>query len=527
MERGQARGKSGQLVRFSPDNQAVAVAYGRVVKILSGGKGELLHTLDCDGGSANYLVFRDGGKHLDAFATRAKHVRWNWKSGERVGIGKATFLGYFKPFGFSRDGEKFHANGSRATLYRAGGRVEIPTGKTSICGLAMSGDGKTMATGFEDGSVKLWNVADKRLLLTFQAESFTKGVDRYPRVTDIALCRDGSVVATGMEEGGNRIRLWNIARAADGTARAVEVLPDNSHRAGIKSLRFARDGKRLMSTSIDETVRLWDVATRESLRQWRHCYSAAMSADGTMLAVNQWDHILVTRILNIRDIKQTKILDSVPSRSGAAISPDGKWLAYTNTNTPATIILHDILAKKLAGQVDWKATSPNLLAFSPDSRSLAFVASDGAICVGDMTSRKHRLLAKAPANYIALKFSPDGRFLITGRYGQQRDGSQPIQVWNLMTGKRESAFGGDVRLTSFVVTADSLRVAGGCADGIIHIWDLASGEQLNSFDGGLTPVYALAINADGSKFASGSGDSAIFLWDGRLLAAPPSGDESK
>ena len=122
-------------------------------------------------------------------------------------------------------------------------------GTHATSSLAVSPDGNMLASGGtkRDFNVKLWDLSDSynpTLLKTLEGHT--------EPVTSIAFSRDGKTLASGSED--NTVILWNIA---DGT-RAATL---EGHTNRVLSVAFSRDGKILASGSDDTTIRLWDVAT--------------------------------------------------------------------------------------------------------------------------------------------------------------------------------------------------------------------------------------------------------------------------
>ena len=154
------------------------------------------------------------------------------------------------------------------------------TGHTlAVTSVAFSPDGKTLATGSDDSTVRLWDVAARRALgtpLTGHTNS----------VRSVAFSPDGRTLATGSYD--NTVRLWDVA-----TRRAIggDLTGDTGT---VHSVAFSPDGKTLATGSYDNTVRLWDVATQRALGtpltgDTGLVHSMAFSPDGKTLATGSAD----------------------------------------------------------------------------------------------------------------------------------------------------------------------------------------------------------------------------------------------
>jgi tRNA A-37 threonylcarbamoyl transferase component Bud32 len=121
---------------------------------------------------------------------------------------------------------------------------------------------------------------------------------------------------------------------------------------------------------------------------------------------------------------------------------------------------------------------------------------------------------------LALDFTPDGRFLLTG------DIRSGLQLWNIQTGETVRRLVGHTNWIRGVAVSPNgqfaLSGSGGTeidgklvvgSDTTIRLWDLESGTEVRKFPGHREPIPALAFSPDGSQFLSGSDDHTVRLWD--------------
>lgn len=510
----------GNVVLFSPDAKQLLVGYDGKVRVYASRTGDVQRTLEFGNERPAILIFREANKHLDVFTRGRKQIRWNWKTGEKVGAGNAAYLTYFQPFGFNHDGIKFHASSSSVTIYRKaedGGRIQFLAGK-GIEGMAASGDTKTIVTGHRSGIVQIWNVANQKLLAEFNASANTKGeLSADNHISHVACSHDGSIVATGVQQGTNRVRVWKVQRHMGQFARAIEVLPDDGHQAGVYRLQFTADGKQLLSSSNDKTARIWDVQTQQELARFADAYYASSSSDGKRIALAPLNSG-PTRLLDISDLKKPRALHPMATEKPVALTRDGRKLAVMQrAGGPTPIVVLDVSTGKTIKQLPTPASSAYTIKWSEDGRFLA-MGGGSAVHVWDFETGESRLESKTASPHT-LAFSPNGDYLITGATTFPRN-RPTIQVWSISTGKMQREFG-KARPLAFAVLADNTRLLSGSMDGMIRVWDLRSGKLLKTLPGHSAQVRAISVAPDMMKFASSTSGAEIFLWDAACLPILP------
>ena len=125
----------------------------------------------------------------------------------------------------------------------------LPDHTRSVYSVAFSPDGTTLASGSEDTTVKLWDLATCRVQRTFRGHA--------GEVRSVAFSPDGKTLASGSND--TTIKLWYL-----GTNREPETL--TGHQSAVSAVVFSRDGLVLASASEDNTIKLWRRATEEEVR---------------------------------------------------------------------------------------------------------------------------------------------------------------------------------------------------------------------------------------------------------------------
>jgi WD40 repeat protein/serine/threonine protein kinase len=328
-------------------------------------------------------------------------------------------------------------------------------------------DGRMLASASPDGSVRLWDVATRRPILSL--EGFEG------QVGSLAFTPDGALLAIASNNG--RIHLWDVA-----SRRQVASLPDTVRG---KEIAITPDGKLLASAGYESgPIKLWDIPTRSQ--------RASLPGSGPWQCV--------------------------------AISPDGRILAASKKDT--TVRLWDLVTRQETGVLPGHRAHVTCLAFSPNGKMLAACDHDGTIKLWDpATQQEWKTLRGQTASYYSVAFSPDGKTLITG------GADSLIQLWDTATWQIVRTLRGHTAWILAVAVSPNGRIlASGSDDGTVKLWDLAAKLDPEVLPGHEAWAYRVEFSPDGRMLASGGTfDHLVKLWDvatGRQLATLPGHQDS-
>ena len=255
--------------------------------------------------------------------------------------------------------------------------------------VSFSPDGRAIASGSDDGTVKLWNAAARETIATLEGHADS--------VRTVAFSPDGRTLASGSWDG--TIRLWNTAtNSTIGTLRHTQVT----------SVSYSPDGRVLATGSWAGTVRLWDVATNSTMRTLRHgqVTSVLYSPDGSTLATASRDGTV--KLWNVATNSTTATLQN--SRGVTlSYSPDGSTLAAASWD--GTIKVWDLTTNSTIHTFKHRRATSVL--YSPDGSTLASVGST-TLKLWDVPSGENLATLRHTDRMSSVSFSPDGTPLASG-----------------------------------------------------------------------------------------------------------------
>ncbi|MGW6774788.1 WD40 repeat domain-containing protein [Streptomyces sp. NPDC055037] len=407
--------------------------------------------------------------------------------------------------------------------------------RDTICALAVSGDGRTLATGSVDNTVRLWDMSNP-----------TRPVPRGEPLSGFgnAMCTlafspDSRTLATGGYD--RAVRLWNVADP-DRPKPLGPPLPGYAKTTmAVRALAFSPDGRTLATGSspssgvapiTDPGLRLWDVSdparpgllsqTTDGAAYVEHL---AFSPDGRTLLTGP-SRTSYFRLWNLSDPKRPKALgagsDGHSGHVRAVVSsPDGRTVVTGGDDQTLRVwdVSNPSRVKAVGRPVSGLTGGVESLAFSTDGHTLAVGGGDSMIRLWNMSDRSAPAplgspLAGHPSAVDALAFTPDGRTLVGADQGTT------IRLWDLparlLTG-RTLGFSVPNSVNALAFSPDGRTLVSGHFDKSIRWWNVADPARPTSLRPPVTrhtyTVCALAFSPDGRTLASGSRDQTVLLWD--------------
>ena len=399
---------------------------------------------------------------------------------------------------WSPDG-KYIASGSQDRTVRiwdarSGNIFQTLQHEGRVVSMAWSGSGRYLATGSSDNTTRVWDVA------TGETVQMLKG--HTSAVNSIAWDSSGTRLATGSSD--NTIRVWDVT-----TGETIQML--KGHTSAVNSIAWDSSDTRLATGSSDNTTRVWDVATGETVQMLKGHTSAvnsiAWDSSGTRLATGSSDNTIrvwdVTTGETIQMLKgHTSAVNSIAwdsSDTRLATGSSDKVIRMWDSQTGEPILT-------LIGHTD----SVTSLAWSPDGSRLVTGSEDTTVRIWDTNARQSlNTIQQGHTESIKdLKWSPNSKFMLSA------SDDFTFKLWDIENIATLSSFVGNKVLTNRVAwSPDSKLFISASDDGTLSIWDVNTGNVIQTLNGHTSRVMDVDWSSNGRFVVSVSLDNTVQIWD--------------
>jgi WD40 repeat protein/transcriptional regulator with XRE-family HTH domain len=280
--------------------------------------------------------------------------------------------------------------------------------------------------------------------------------------------------------------------------RALQQYTD--HTSAVTSLAWSPDGSKIASSSTDNTVRIWDPATGETIR----VIELPKGITG-----NVFDWALTVRWT--RDGQHLITLSGDRYKLGSQDYDLILWDSATGEQVKAIEIPNQAEPEEGEGTVTGFTNYPTgaALDVAPESGRLATVGGDNSAIVWDAALQTQELTLTGHENDVnGIDWSPDETRLATA----SEDGT--ARLWDAKTGEQVNVLTGHNGAVNTVLwSPDGAQLATGGDDGLVRIWDAVTSEAVQTIEpkGGI--VWSLAWSPDGKYLVIGPNDKRLRVWD--------------
>ncbi len=357
---------------------------------------------------------------------------------------------------------------------------------------------------------------------------------RYPKehsgpISTVAFLPDGRRIISGSVD--RTVRIFDVE-----TGEQVALL--GAHDDDVSALAVAADGRRALSAAAEGDVRLWDLEAGALVGvivsgEGASIRGLALSPDGRLGIVAREDEVTTVWDLDARAALRT-LDDGQGITVAVAFSPDGRRVLTGGAD--AVLRLWDVETGRMLRAIEGHVQEITAVAFSPDGLRAVSNGLLDATRVWDLTTGEEIQALPSPTDgpSSAAAIAPDGRSVLISSFDKN------VRQWSLETGEELRVMTGhEIWVRTVAVGPDGRRAVSGAQDGAMLVWDLETGEAIRQIGRSQASVRALAVTPDGRRvIAADSFDGkSTWIWElerpdapvGRLLgheASVPSVDVS-
>jgi WD40 repeat protein len=440
--------------------------------------------------------------------------------------------------------------------------AEIP----DVGALAFSQDGKTLASGYENGVLRVWDLAS-------QESGEPEDHSRHGRITALALSSDDKLLAAATEQGW--LTIWAFTRGINRecfgklSEEGEPLFEKQIVRTAINCLAFSTDGEELATAGADSAIAFWQMkqlrATRSSVHDLEQRKQSASKNDPeqlkrleeqiktakagsrldrgkdsipvehsgpvTCIAFSGDGHTFASGSSD-RTVKVWRLGERNQTRG--VISPDGRFVAASDVERLRVWDASRAEALRLS-PVGRAGSEIADMVFSPDSKMLAVSHYRSAPMLYYL-EKGQGLEIPAAQGAEKVTFRQGGKFLtLVTMSSSSRGRTRPapassVRVWDVEERRlvSETALarehGSDSHQSiqpSLTITSPKGDKAASAQGQSITVSNRNTGRVIaTNVKAHALPITSLASSPDGNTLASGSLDGTVRLWDARSLTTP-------
>jgi WD40 repeat protein len=368
------------------------------------------------------------------------------------------------------------------------------SGKQRVASLAVSPDGKTLATGGLD-ALRLWDIESGKLLL-----------EREDPLGAVAWSLDGKtlVVADRYE---SYIAIWDAAtRTSRREIRPMSLPPPKAGRVAppepkpvhVQSIAVSEKGDLVGAGLGDGSARVW--RSRDG-KEWRtftgftsSILSVTFTRDGKLFIAADQDSVHVYALATGKE----RFVYPLGFSGRVTLLPDQRTLSIS---TVKGVIFWDVTTGKEIRRFD--GVTPNAMAVEAGGGRFAATESHGVI-VWDLASGAEvtRIERHAPG-VRAVAWVPGSTTFVSGSW------DETVRVWDTETGTLRHTFRDEDSVHSVAASPDGKLVAAGTTASTTTLLRLATGERADRWDDSIGWINSLAFDPGGTRLLLGSEDKVV------------------
>jgi WD40 repeat protein len=338
----------------------------------------------------------------------------------------------------------------------------------------------------------------------------------------VAYSPDGKQIASGSED--KTIKIWDAE-----TGHLIKTL--SGHEGAVRSVVYGSNGKAIVSGSVDQTIRVWytdndwPVLTLSveqevgpisfSGSRYTYRYTTKNGAVNSV-SLSPDDRFIISGSDVILTARDRSAKPASPSRSDSILDIRPELdISFVVSGYEGVRLWDSGNGRQLGKTVFAHEYGVNVVAFSPDGSRFLSGSTDKTIKIWDPSKANDNLFWELPVTLsghtdavLCAVFSPDGKLIVSG------SSDRSLRTWDPQTGKGLKIITRHKNsVLSVAFSPDGKRLASASKDKTIIVWDMETGKESFTITGHKNDVNSVAFSPDGKRLVSGSSDKTVRVWD--------------
>lgn len=393
--------------------------------------------------------------------------------------------------------------------------------RAAVRAVAYSPDGKFLATGSRDNSIKLWQVSTGREIRTF--------LGHLNPVNTVIFDPTGQWLASGSSD--NSILIWEVA-----TGKIKTKITGHDRR--VSSLDFNADGTLLASGGWDRLAYIWNTASGEKLGEYKGNPATGIgvgvqvifSKDGKKLITGNDDGRIIIYDIASKTPEDT-LRNISPSSCGGCpsfiqLSENGSELLAASRRGPVT--LWSLRSGKIIKEYGVEGEEYNAVGMKGNT---VFVSDEDTVKIWDTAGKLVKKILVPDTEINSATVSPDGEYIAAAT------NDKITRIWNAQTGAPGKTLKGflnetvdnglgldpesyrQYNISRYVSYRETIKISPDekyvvkAVGSVVQLWDLTKGRVIRSFEGHESGVICFEFSNEGKYLFTGSGDKTIKMWE--------------
>ncbi|MFN0199441.1 MAG: WD40 repeat domain-containing protein [Planctomycetaceae bacterium] len=402
---------------------------------------------------------------------------------------------------------------------------------TALKFVAVRGDGTQVASGgdplFSQPNVIIWNLADGAAVRTLTAPAAVMGLSATSDGHWLVSCADKKLRVYSGEDGTlleeliSPVVLGETAVAPDRPLIISAGVDNNGyilnrslktvfkgHTGSVASVQWTPDGNRFLTAGLDQSMRLWSMATGKELATYSGVNSPinslVVTGDGKKVAAATDDKRLLVWELPAANVEAPVqppppilTITGLMNLRGVATNQTGS--VWGTAGDDGAVYLWDGLTGKLKERLIGHTAAAHAVAFSADGTTVISGSTDKTVKRWSPAVAAMAIVGDKPVTQT--RFSPDGKSFFTS------DNGLLVQRWSVETMTSDKQWSASAPVRSMNLSVDGQYLAVGCENQKVHVWNVAEGTE-TTWDCPV-PITAVAVAHGGRKLIVSGNDHIV------------------